>query len=147
MVSACLLGLPTRYDGKAKGIERVISLSGNFALVPFCPEQLGGLPTPRPRSEIKDDRVINEFGEDVTKQFKKGAEISLEIAKIVKPCVIILKSKSPSCGLRKIYDGTFSGKLIDGTGITASLLKDHGYHLITEEDLPNSLKLREDPHR
>ena len=145
MVSACLLGLPTRYDGRSKPNDEVLRLPEKFTLVPFCPEQLGGLPTPRPRSEIKGDRVINELGEDVTKQFKEGAKISLEIAKIVKPCAIILKSKSPSCGLRKVYDGTFTKKLIDGTGITASVLKNHGYHLMTEEDLSNGLSPCEDP--
>ncbi len=143
MVSACLLGLPTRYDGKAKGVEKVVSLSESFVLVPFCPEQLGGLPTPRPRSEIRDDKVINELGEDVTENFRRGAKMSLDIARIVKPCTIILKSKSPSCGLRKVYDGTFSGKLVSGSGVAAALLREHGYRLITEEDLLNDLPLCE----
>ena len=146
MVSACLLGLPTRYDGKSKFYERVNSLSEDFILVPFCPEQLGGLPTPRPRSEIRGGKVINEFGEDVTENFRRGAKMSLKIAEIVNPCVIILKSKSPSCGLRRVYDGTFSGRLIDGIGITAALLKDRGYRLMTEEDLSNGLKPCEDQH-
>ncbi len=147
MISACLLGLPTRYDGKSKPDERVLKLSKDFIIVPFCPEQLGGLPTPRPRSEIRDGKVINEFGEDVTENFKRGAKISLEIAKITDPCVIILKSKSPSCGLRNVYDGTFSGKLVNGIGVTASALRDHGYRLITEEDLSNVSTPCEDLHR
>ncbi len=147
MVSSCLLGLPTRYDGKSKPDERVLKLSRDFILVPFCPEQLGGLPTPRPRSEIRGEKVINEFGEDVTENFKRGAEVSLEIAKLINPCAVILKSKSPSCGLRKVYDGTFSGKLVSGMGVTAAALKDHGYRLITEEDLSDVSKPCEDPRR
>ena len=135
MVSACLLGLPTRYDGKSKPCEEVLKLAEKHVLVPFCPEQLGGLPTPRPRSEIRGGKVINELGEDVTENFVRGAEASLKIAKIVKPDLIILKSKSPSCGLRRVYDGTFSGKLVEGIGIAARALKEAGFNLITEEDL------------
>jgi uncharacterized protein YbbK (DUF523 family) len=135
MVSACLLGLPTRYDGKSKPFDHVIRLAEKYTLVPFCPEQLGGLPTPRPRSEINGNRVINEMGEDVTKNFLRGAKISVKIAEIVKPLVIILKSKSPSCGLRKVHDGSFTGRLVEGIGIAAEALKDAGYRLLTEEDL------------
>jgi uncharacterized protein YbbK (DUF523 family) len=135
MVSACLLGFPTRYDGKSKPFDHVIKLSERYILVPFCPEQLGGLPTPRPRSEIRGERVVNDLGEDVTENFLRGAEASLRIAKIAKPDAIILKSKSPSCGLRRVHDGTFSGKLIEGMGITARALRDAGYKLLTEEDL------------
>ncbi len=138
MVSACLLGLPTRYDGKSKSCERILKLAEDAVLIPFCPEQLGGLPTPRPRAEIRNGKVINELGEDVTENFVRGAEISLKIAQIVKPDLIILKSKSPSCGLRKIYDGTFTGKLMDGMGFAARALKEAGFNLITEEDLPKN---------
>ncbi len=145
MVSACLLGLPTRYDGKSKPHSEVLKLAEEFVLVPFCPEQLGGLPTPRPQSEISGERVINELGQDVTDEFHRGAEISLKIAEIVKPWMILLKSKSPSCGLRKVYDGTFAGRLVNGMGITARALKSAGYHLITEEDLPISSEPRRDP--
>ena len=134
MVSACLLGLPTRYDGKEKGIELVKKLVRYYILVPFCPEQLGGLPTPRPRSEIRGERVVNELGKDVTENFERGARAALRIAEMVDPMLIILKERSPSCGLRHVYDGTFSGRLVDGMGMTARVLKEAGYELTTEED-------------
>ncbi len=139
MVSACLLGLPTRYDGKSKPCKDAFEYikKNGMVVVPFCPEQLGGLPTPRPPAEIQDgqgwtgnERILNKYGEDVTEKFIKGAEVSLMIAEIVKPALVILKDKSPSCGLRKVYDGSFENKLVDGMGITAFRLKKLGYKLL-----------------
>ena len=134
LVSACLLGLPVRYDGKSKPCERVISLLKRHTLIPVCPEQLGGLPTPRPRAEIRDGKVLNERGEDVTEHFERGARITLDIAKMLNVDLVIFKSRSPSCGVGKVYDGTFSGKLIDGNGIAADLLIKSGFEVLDEED-------------
>ena len=132
LVSACLLGLPVRYDGLSKPCERVVSLRENHILIPICPEQLGGLPTPRPRAEISNGRVVNEFGEDVTENFKKGAMITLKIAEVTGVELAILKSKSPSCGIGLVYDGSFSGRLVEGNGMTAELLIENGYRVVDE---------------
>ena len=96
---------------------------------------MGGLPTPRPPAEIVGDRVVNSFGEDVTSKFLKGAREALELAKIHKPELIILKSKSPSCGFGEIYDGTFSKTLIKGNGIACRMFIDNGYKVVTEREI------------
>lgn len=135
LCSACLLGVKCRYDGKSKPNEKVIELAKKEALIPVCPEQLGGLPTPREPSEIRGDKVFNKEGVDVTEQFKKGAEEALKIAKLYDIKEAIFKQRSPSCGCGKIYDGTFSGKLVKGDGITTRLLKNNRIRVVTEEDL------------
>lgn len=139
LVSACLLGLPVRYDGQSKLVEKIIELSKDNILIPVCPEQLGGLPTPRIKSEIKDKRVIRLDGEDVTDNYLNGAHITLSIAKLNKVDYCILKSKSPSCGKGHIYDGNFNGTLIDGDGITCKLLRENGFVVYSEEDIINKL--------
>lgn len=103
----------------------------DYEIIPICPEQLGGLPTPRPASEIIGDKVINNEGTDVTSNYQKGAEEALKIAKLLGIKKALLKAKSPSCGNGKIYDGTFSGTLIDGDGITTKLLKENNIEVIT----------------
>lgn len=135
LCSACLLGIKCRYDGMGKPNEAVISLSKKEILIPICPEQLGGLPTPRIPSEQRGNKVLTKDGKDVTPQFKRGAEETLKIAKMFGIKEAILKQKSPSCGCGEIYDGTFSGKTIKGDGITAALLKSSGIKVISEEDL------------
>ena len=135
IVSACLVGVPCRWDGIDKKQEKLMKLLESGDALPLWPEQLGGLSTPREPSEIVGDRVISKFGNDVTEEFKSGAEIVLNIAKQIGCTQAILKAKSPSCGCNKIYDGTFTGNLIDGDGITAKLLKEHGIEVITEEDI------------
>jgi len=135
LCSACLLGISCRYDGKSKLNEKVLELSKKEELIPVCPEQLGGLPTPRAKSEIIDGKVMTENGEDVTEQFQKGAEETLKIAKENNITEAILKQESPSCGCGKIHGGTFSGKVIDGWGITAKLLRENGIKVISEEEL------------
>jgi uncharacterized protein YbbK (DUF523 family) len=134
MISACLIGTKCRYDGKSSKNLQLLELLKGFILVPFCPEQLGGLSIPRPKAEIKEGRVINEFGEDVTDYFLKGAKESLKIARRILPDIIILKSRSPSCGKGKIYDGNFSGKLIEGSGITCSILIENGFRVLSDEE-------------
>ena len=103
-------------------------------IIPICPEIYGGLPTPRPASEIKGDKVFNINNEDVTENFKKGAEETLKLAKRLGVKKALLKSKSPSCGYKKIYDGTFTNQLIDGNGITTRLLLENGFEVLTEKD-------------
>lgn len=128
IISSCLLGLECRYDGKSKGIDKKVieKLKNKYNLIPVCPEQMGGLQTPRVKVELKDGKAINFNGEDVTENFKNGAEEVLKLVRIFDCKHAILKSKSPSCGFGQIYDGTFNGKLIDGNGITAQLLYDNG---------------------
>jgi uncharacterized protein YbbK (DUF523 family) len=135
LCSACLLGINCRYDGKSKPNERVLELSKKEKLIPVCPEQLGGLPTPRIQSEIRNGKVFNLAGEDVTNSFKKGAEKTLKLAKKYNIKEAILKQRSPSCGCGKIYDGTFSKKVIEGWGITANLLRKNGIKVVSEEDI------------
>ena len=135
LVSACLLGCACRYDGKAKPCEDVISLTEKHTLIPVCPEIYGGLSTPRSPSEIVGDRVINSLGEDVTAEYEKGAYEALELAKKFGCDLAILKAKSPSCGKDKIYDGTFSCTLKDGSGITAKLLMASGIKVFTENEI------------
>ena len=120
IVSACLLGLPCRYDGKSCPNERVLKLAEKHTLIPVCPEQNGGLSTPRPPAEIIDGKVINKIGTDVSEQYLRGAQIALDVAELNQADFVLLKAKSPSCGKGRIYDGSFSGKLIPGNGKTAS---------------------------
>lgn len=135
LCSACLLGIKCRYDGKDNLNERVIELAKREKLIPVCPEQLGGLPTPREPAEIQGNRVVTYSGKDVTEYFERGAKKVLKIAKLLGIKEAILKQKSPSCGSGKIYDGTFSGRIIEGDGITARLLKKNGIRVISEEEL------------
>lgn len=132
LVSACLLGVACRYDGKSKPVEYVAKLLSKHNLIPVCPEQLGGLSTPRVPSERKGDRVINSEKKDVTFEYKKGAEEALRLAKIFNCSLAILKAKSPSCGCGQIYDGNFSKTLIDGNGITTDLFLKNGIRVFTE---------------
>ncbi len=145
LISACLLGVKCRWNGKDNRNEKALELVKKEILIPVCPEQLGGLSTPRTRQEIqggegkdvlaKRAKVINDDGDDVTEQFIKGAEETLKIALIYQVKEFIGKSFSPSCSGSKIYDGTFSGKLLNGRGITAELLMRNGIIIREEEDL------------
>ncbi|MCD6551450.1 DUF523 domain-containing protein [Thermotoga sp.] len=142
LVSACLLGLPTRYDSRSKPDEKILKLLEKHILIPVCPEQLGGLPTPRPRCEILGghgwtgkEKVVDEFGCDRTESYLKGAKLTLEIARLLKVSVAILKSKSPSCGKYLVYDGSFSGRLVPGKGVTAFLLEKNGVKVFEENEV------------
>jgi uncharacterized protein YbbK (DUF523 family) len=133
LVSACLLGVNCRYDGGNGKREEVLSLMEHYNLIPVCPEQLGGLMTPRePAERQKDGLVRNQQGQDVTSFFKNGAEETLRIGKLYGCKRAILKERSPSCGHGVIYDGTFSGSKIDGSGMTAELLEKHGIEVTGE---------------
>lgn len=135
IVSACLAGVPCRFDGQAKGYEKIKELVKSEKTILVCPEQLGGLTTPRLPSEIKGDKVFSKAGTDVTAQFTRGAEITLALAKEYGCSRAILKSRSPSCGKGKVYDGTFSGRLVDGNGFAADLLLKNGIEVLTEEEI------------
>lgn len=135
LCSACLLGIKCRYDANDKQNNKVLELAKKEILIPVCAEQLGGLPTPRESTEIKDNRVFTKSGKDLTESFQKGAQEVLKIAKLLDIKEAIFKAKSPSCGCGQIYDGTFSGKLTQGDGITTRLLKKNGIKIITEEEL------------
>lgn len=132
LVSACLLGIPCRYNGTGVRTAALLRALPLHRLIPVCPEQLGGLPTPRPPAERAGERVLTRNGDDVTAAFSRGAEITLSIARMYGCSHAILKSKSPSCGSGQIYDGSFSGKLVDGYGITAQRLLAEGL-LISDE--------------
>ena len=140
LISACLLGVDCRYDGSGKAIPELKELMSKHTLIPVCPEQLGGLSTPRSPSEIKGDKVISKDLEDVTQEFTKGAKEALKLAKLYNCKYAILKERSPSCGSGKIYDGSFSKTLIDGDGFAAKLLKDNGVEIIGESEVINFLK-------
>lgn len=135
LCSACLLGINCRYDGKSKPNKKILELSKKEKLIPVCPEQLGGLPIPRVQSEIRNGKVLNLVGEDITDSFRKGAEETLKLAKKNNIKEAILKQRSPSCGCGKIFDGTFSGKVIEGWGITADLLRKNGIRVVSEEEI------------
>ncbi len=146
LISACLLGIRCTWDGKDNyKSNKAIELLNSETLIPICPEQLGGLKTPRIPQEIQGGtgedvldrkcKVLNRNGEDVTAEFITGAEETLKIAKLFQVEEFIGESKSPSCGCGQIYDGTFSQTLIDGDGVTTALLKKNGIKVLSEEDL------------
>ena len=131
LVSACLLGVPCRYDGKSKPHSGVMALGEKYNLIPVCPEVLGGLKIPHPPSEILDGKVIDKNGKDVTDCLTKVLETAIK-----NNCkAAVLKSKSPSCGTKCVYDGTFSDTLIPGMGITAKLLSDNNIFVTDENEL------------
>ena len=135
VVSACLAGVPCRYNGTSFPCSAVVSLVECGQAIPVCPEILGGLSTPRLSAEIVDGRVLTADGTDVSAQFQTGAELALQKARQADCSGAIVKSRSPSCGAGKIYDGSFSGRLKAGDGVFARLLKDAGIPVQTEEDL------------
>ena len=135
LISGCLLGLKCRYDAKEKKLPEIEKLIESYNLIPVCPEQLGGLPTPRIPAERVKDRIITQVGVDATKEYQIGAEEALKIAKLYNCKKAILKEKSPSCGCGKIYDGTFSRNLIVGNGVTADLLLKNGIEVFGESEI------------
>lgn len=132
LVSACLLGLACRYDGAAKPREEILVLKERHELIPVCPEQLGGLSTPRIPAERQGDRVVTREGGDVTAQYRKGAEEALKLCRLFDCDCAVLKERSPSCGCDGIYDGSFSGRLTRGQGVTAELLTRAGIRVYGE---------------
>jgi len=137
LVSACLLGCNTRYDGKEVPCQKVIDLAKDNVLIPICPEQMGGLTTPRTPSERQPgkDLILMKDGTDVTDNYKRGVKIAVDIAKLNNVDYCILKSGSPSCGNGLIYDGSFTGNKIPGDGITTETLKKEGFKVLSENDI------------
>lgn len=137
LVSACLYGQNCKYDGTNNLLKDPIfmHLKNEGRLVCVCPEQLGGLSTPRVPCEIKDGKVFNKEGKDVTQSFNEGAQKALEIAKKNNVRVAIFKESSPSCGSKRIYDGTFSNEKISGMGICARLLIENGIPVFNENEV------------
>lgn len=132
LVSACLLGENCKYNGTNNKNEKVISLGKKHRLIPVCPECFAGLATPREPSEIRNGKVFSKDGKDLTKEFSDGAEKTLYIAEETGCRVAVLKERSPSCGFGKIYDGSFTGCLVRGNGITANLLYENGIKIFGE---------------
>ena len=134
LVSACLIGLPTRYSGNGKHVDWIEHLAAAHTLIPVCPEQLGGLPTPRTPCERRGERVVDRDGMDRTQAFSDGAAWALRAAQLNSCRFAILKQRSPSCGSGTIYDGSFSGRLTAGDGMAAARLKQAGIRVFSEED-------------
>jgi uncharacterized protein YbbK (DUF523 family) len=144
LVSACLLGLKTRYDGEGRANAAVLDLlrSDDWTPIPVCPEQCGGLPTPRPKAEFRSGdgsslidghgQIVNTRGKDVSTLFLQGADLTVSIARLCRCKVALLKERSPSCGVHKIYR---KGELTEGIGVTAFYLKKAGLQLFSEEDI------------
>jgi uncharacterized protein YbbK (DUF523 family) len=152
LISACLLGQAVRYDGQAKGqtAEQLAALAEHFRLIPTCPECAGGLPVPRPAAEISGGdgasvwqgkaKVVTADGQDLTSAFTNGAEHSLNLAQQHSCQLALLKANSPSCGNRNIYDGSFSGQLHPGEGVSSSLLRQHNIQIFNEEEISSLLE-------
>lgn len=151
MVSACLAGIKCKYNGGHNFIPAIASLVKEGKAIPVCPESLGNLPIPRPPAEIENGngyevlegktRVINNQGQDVTNAFCEGAKATLSKALKIKPKIIILKEKSPSCGSKFIYNGKFNNTIKPGQGVTTALLRKHGFKVISEKDFERGYPL------
>ena len=140
LISACLLGIPCRYDGKSKQAELPPELYEKYELIPVCPEIYGGLPTPRIPSERVGDRVLNARGEDVTAQYLRGAECAYAFCERFDCRIALLKERSPSCGKGRIYDGSFSGTLTDGDGVACEYLLERGVKVFGESEVDQLIK-------
>lgn len=143
LVSACLLGAKVRYDGGHCAQHNAL-LQKWLALgrvVTICPEMAGGLPTPRPPAEIIGSKVITNAGNDVTKEYLKGAQLALDLCKQHQIKFALLKDRSPSCGNQQIYDGNFTNTKIDGQGVTAALLTKNGIRVFNENQVEELAKL------
>lgn len=139
IVSACLAGDHCKYNGGNNLNQKMMDFLKSHEIIKVCPEVLGGLPTPRPSAEIVGSQVMNTEGKNITKEFTLGAQIAFEIVKKKNPELIILQSRSPSCGIKQIYDGTFAGKKIPGHGLFAELCIKAGYKILDIEDIDEYL--------
>lgn len=135
VVSACLLGENCKYNGGNNFSEKLMRFSEGHEIIAVCPEVLGGLNTPRDPSEIVDGAVMTKTGRSVDTEFRRGAREALELVRLQGAALAILQSRSPSCGVKEIYDGSFSGRLIKGQGVFAHLLAEAGIDVIDIEDL------------
>ena len=135
LISECLCGVPCRYDGKGNYIDKIEVLKEYYELVPVCPEVLGGLSTPRDPAERQGNRICTANGTDVTDEFLRGAQLTVDIALKHGCKEALMKAKSPSCGYKRIYDGTFSRSLTDGHGCTIEALLEKNLSIYTEDDI------------
>lgn len=135
MVSACLMGENCKYNGGNNLSEKVLEYVRGHEVISVCPEVMGGLLIPRIPAEIVNGVVTAKDGRIVDKEFRKGADIALNIAKENQVDLVILQSRSPSCGSKQIYDGSFSGRKKEGQGVFAQLLMENGFHILDVEDL------------
>lgn len=142
LVSACLLGIPCRYDGKTVPRVAISALSERFNLIPICPEIYGGLPTPRIPSERVGDLVVMRDGTDVTDNFRRGAEAACLLARETGTDLALLKERSPSCGKGMIYDGSFTGTLTARDGYAAEQLVACGVRVFGESELDELMNLK-----
>lgn len=149
LVSACLLGINCRYDGNNGKNEMILGLMEKYNLIPVCPEQLGGLMTPRkpaergktsPDCSWEEVTVFDSGGKEISGEFKKGAVETLKMGRLFQCRKAVLKERSPSCGSGEIYDGTFSGNKIKGDGVTTILLKANGISVTGESGILNLMK-------
>ena len=140
LISACLLGCRCRYDGAYRPQPWIAALAERHTLVPVCPEQLGGLSTPRPPAERCGVRVVTREGGDVTAQYRRGAEEALRLCRLLGCDTALLKERSPSCGSGAIYDGTFTGTVTAGDGVTAELLRKNGIPVYGETQADQLIK-------
>lgn len=141
LISRCLCGENTKYNGGNNLIQQLDIIKNNFELIYICPEEMGGLTTPRNPSEIKNQKVLSSTGKDVTKEFISGAQQALSLAEQHQVQYALLKESSPSCGVHKIYDGTFSGRKIAGNGMTTQLLKKNGILVFSEKEIEELIKV------
>lgn len=139
LISACFLDIHCRYDGKSNSLNYLNELMERYNLIPICPEIMGGLGIPRKPAERIRDKVMNISGQDVTKYFEQGAKEALKIARLFNCKYAILKERSPSCGCGRIYDGTFSGTLTEGSGVTAELFIANSITVIGESQITKLL--------
>ena len=140
LISACLLGCCCRYDGASKVHPLAEALAQHYDLVPVCPEQLGGLPTPRPPAERQGDRVMTRDGRDVTEAYRRGGQETRRLCRLLDWQAAVLKERSPSCGCGSIHDGTFSGGLTAGNGVAAQMLVAEGIPVYGESQIRELLK-------
>ena len=139
LISACLLGVSCRYDGKSKPLTGIGKLMEKYELIPVCAEIFGGLPTPRVPAEISGEKVMTEDGKDVTAEYVKGAEEVLRLGKIFGAKKALLKERSPSCGNGIIHNGKFDGGVVPGFGKTAALLIENGFEVFGESEIEKLL--------
>lgn len=144
LISACLMGFECKYSGGSNTLDgdKLAALRTRYRLVPVCPESAGGLPTPRAPSERRDGKVINKLGQDVTEEYRKGAETALYLARRYGCACALLKERSPSCGSGEIYDGSFTGTLVPGDGVAAEKLKLAGISVYGESKTEELIKIK-----
>ena len=135
LVSACLMGRNCKYNGGNNYSEKLAEFLKGKEVMEICPEVLGGLPTPRPSVELVNGIAMDKNGDSKDEAFHRGVDTAMEMIKEEKIDLVVLQSRSPSCGVKQIYDGSFSGKLIEGRGLFAQALKDAGYPIVDVEDI------------